>query len=79
MHLMLEYTTRAVVLCEGECVADSEPYEILTDDSIISKASLKRTSLYDLALNAGLGDPRGFAGRYIRFDRKKRERKKSGI
>jgi len=79
MHLMLEYTTRAVVLCEGECVADSEPYEILTDDSIISKASLKRTSLYDLALNAGLGDPRGFAGRYIRFDRKKKEQKKIEI
>ncbi|MDR1839891.1 MAG: ABC transporter ATP-binding protein [Treponema sp.] len=79
MHLMLEYTTRAVVLSEGECVADSEPFEILTDDSIINKASLKRTSLYELALNAGLGDPRGFAGRYIKFDRKKKERKKSGI
>jgi energy-coupling factor transport system ATP-binding protein len=76
MHLMLEYTTRAVVLSGGECVADKEPFEILTDDEIIKKASLKRTSLYDLAVNAGIGDPQGFVGRYIKFDRKMREQKK---
>ena len=74
MHLMLEYTSRAVVLSEGECIADQEPFQVLTDDGIIEKASLKRTSLYDLALNAGLSDPRGFVGRYIAFDRQKKER-----
>lgn len=77
MHLMLEYTTRAVVLSEGECVADKKPFEVLTDDGIIKKANLKRTSLYDLALNAGLSDPQGFVSRYIYFDRKKREEKGS--
>jgi len=74
MHLMLEYTSRAVVLSEGECIADQEPFQVLTDDGIIEKASLKRTSLYDLALKAGLSDPRGFVGRYIDFDRRKKER-----
>ncbi|MDR2702003.1 MAG: ABC transporter ATP-binding protein [Spirochaetaceae bacterium] len=73
MHLMLEYTGRAVVLSEGICVADREPFEVLTDDGIIEQASLKRTSLYALALNAGLPDPRGFVGRFIAYDRKKRE------
>jgi len=73
MHLMLEYTTRAVVLSEGICVADQEPFQVLTDDRIIEQASLKRTSLYTLALNAGLPDPRSFVGRFIAFDRKKRE------
>jgi energy-coupling factor transport system ATP-binding protein len=73
MHLMLEYTTRAVVLSEGLCVADQEPFQVLTDDGIIESASLKRTSLYGLALNAGLPDPRGFVGRYIAFDRNNRE------
>ena len=77
MHLMLEYTTRAVVLSEGECVADSEPYKILTNDEIIQKASLKRTSLYELALNAKLGDPQGFVGRYIKFDREMREQRRA--
>jgi len=74
MHLMLEYTSRAVVLSEGECIADKEPFEALTDDEIIEKASLKRTSLYSLALKAGLPDPRGFVGRYIAFDRQRRRR-----
>jgi len=77
MHLMLEYTTRAVVLSEGLCVADREPFEVLTDDAIIEKASLKRTSLYELALNAGLPDPRGFVARYIAFDREKRGRRRA--
>jgi energy-coupling factor transport system ATP-binding protein len=75
MHLMLEYTTRAVVLSEGECVADKQPFEVLTDEQTIKKASLKRTSLYDLALNAGLNDPQGFVDRYISFERKNRENK----
>jgi len=73
MHLMLEYTTRAVVLSDGLCAADMEPSLVLTDDAIIEKARLKRTSLYDLALNAGITDPRGFTARYIAFDREKRE------
>jgi energy-coupling factor transport system ATP-binding protein len=73
MHLMLEYTTRAVVLSDGYCVGDREPFEVLTDDTIITEAALKRTSLFTLALNAGLSDPRGFVGRYITFDRQKRE------
>jgi energy-coupling factor transport system ATP-binding protein len=79
MHLMLEYTTRAVVLSEGICVADQEPFEVLIDDDIIENASLKRTSLYALALNAGLPDPRSFVGRYIAFDRKKREAQKDSV
>jgi energy-coupling factor transport system ATP-binding protein len=77
MHLMLEYTTRAVVLSEGLCVADREPSEVLTNDAIIEEASLKRTSLYELALNAGLSDPRGFVARYIAFDREKRGRRRA--
>jgi energy-coupling factor transport system ATP-binding protein len=78
MHLMLEYTTRAAVLSEGNLIADEEPFRILTDDGIIEQASLKKTSLYSLALNAALPDPQGFVGRYIDFDRKRRE-ERSGI
>jgi energy-coupling factor transport system ATP-binding protein len=76
MHLMLEYTTRAVVLSEGLCVADREPFEVITDNAIIEKANLKRTSLYELALNAGLPDPRGFTARYINYDREQRRKKR---
>jgi len=76
MHLMLEYTSRAVVLSDGVCVADQEPFQVLTDDAIIERASLKRTSLYDLALKANLPDPRGFVGRHIAYDRKNRRIKR---
>jgi energy-coupling factor transport system ATP-binding protein len=58
-----------VVLSEGNCVANQEPFRVLTDNGIIESASLKRTSLYELALKAGLSDLRGFVGRYIAFDR----------
>jgi energy-coupling factor transport system ATP-binding protein len=72
MHLMLEYCTRAIVLSEGIFIADKAPFEILTDDDVIAQTSLKKTSLYTLAANAKLPDPRGFVERYILFDRKRR-------
>jgi len=76
MHLMLEYTTRAVVLSDGEFIADKKPFEILTNDEIIEKASLKKTSLYELALKGGLDDPQGFVDKFIIYDRKVRSEKK---
>jgi energy-coupling factor transport system ATP-binding protein len=65
MHLMLEYTERAVVLANGKLVADGEPAEILSNDEVIEQASLKRTSLYDLALRASIADPAAFIRRFI--------------
>ncbi|MDR2072575.1 MAG: ABC transporter ATP-binding protein [Spirochaetaceae bacterium] len=73
MHLMLEYSLRAVVLSGGNPVADAEPFEVLTDDGVIAQARLKRTSLYGLALRAGLPDPRSFVARYIGYERRHRE------
>jgi energy-coupling factor transport system ATP-binding protein len=79
MHLMLEDCNRAVVIAGGRIVAGGSaegnaltPAEVLTDDRIVEAASLKRTSLYDLALRAGLADPRRFVGRFIRHDREAR-------
>jgi energy-coupling factor transport system ATP-binding protein len=80
MHLMLEYTTRALVLSEGKLLtADGpgggkSPAEILTDDDLIEKASLKRTSLYELAIRAGLTEPREFVRRFIGYERELRSR-----
>ncbi len=69
MHLMLEYTTRALVVSEGRLLADDTPANVLTDDVLIDSASLKRTSLYDLAVRAGIPQPRGFVQHFIDFDR----------
>ena len=72
MHLMLEYTHRAIVLCDGKVVTDSTPAKVLTEDSVIQKASLKRTSLYDLALRLQLDSPDLFVESFISYDRKVR-------
>jgi energy-coupling factor transport system ATP-binding protein len=82
MHLMLEYTTRSLVLSEGKALtgcsagqeADDTPAAILSDDGLIARAGLKRTSLYDLALRAGIGDPRRFIRHFIRHEREIREK-----
>lgn len=54
MHLALEYVPRAVVLSEGEIIADSSPARILVDDDVTTRANLVRTSLDALAAAVGL-------------------------
>ncbi|GHV74131.1 putative ABC transporter ATP-binding protein [Spirochaetia bacterium] len=72
MHLMLEYTRRALVLSEGHLLTRDTPAAILTDDSLVEAASLKRTSLYDLAVKAGISDPRAFVRRFIDYEQGRR-------
>ena len=71
MHLMLEYTRRAVVFTDGKVIADSDCEDILTSDTQTEKASLKRTSLSDLAELCAL-DGNGFVRRFIEHDRRVR-------
>lgn len=73
MHLILEYTTRTVVMSGGRIIADDSPAAILTNDDIIAKASLKRTSLHDLAVKAGINDPPAFVQHFIDYDRRVRQ------
>ena len=69
MHLMLEYARRAVVFSRGEIIADDTGANILTDPDIIARASLKETSLYDLAVKCGIDSPRDFVQRFIDYER----------
>lgn len=73
MHLMLEYTDRAVVLAEGRLLADDTPARILTDEVTADKACLKKTSLYDLAGKCGIPEPDEFVNRFIGYERMQRE------
>lgn len=72
MHLMLEYTDRAIVIADGELVADDTPARVLTNEAIADKAYLKKTSLYDLAVQCGIEDVSGFAERFIHYERSMR-------
>ena len=69
MHLMLEYAERALVFSGGRILADADCASILTDEQIIREASLKKTSLYDLAMLCGIEDGRAFVRRFIRYER----------
>lgn len=68
MHLMLEYTNRSLAFAKGKLIADTTPSELLTNPDLIKEASLKRTSLYDLAKHYNLPDPNKFVQAYINFE-----------
>ncbi|MGL5718940.1 MAG: ABC transporter ATP-binding protein [Paraclostridium sp.] len=70
MHLMLEYTNRAIVLADGQKLADNTSANILTNSDIIKDANLKETSLYELAVKCQLENPRNFVDRFIDYDRR---------
>ncbi|MGN8648171.1 ABC transporter ATP-binding protein [Gracilibacillus sp. HCP3S3_G5_1] len=74
MHLMLEYTSRAIVLADGRLIADKSAVELLTNNEIVARANLKRTTLFDLAVKADIADPKQFVHQFIAYDRKVRER-----
>ncbi len=65
MHLMLEYTKRSFAFANGELIADTTPIQLLTDPTLVKKASLRRTSLFELAKHYNLDDPNGFVKAYI--------------
>ena len=77
MHLMLEYTDRALVLSDGHLIADDTPAAILTNEDVTDRASLKKTSLYDLAVACDIGDAAAFASRFISYERRLRDEEKN--
>jgi len=72
MHLMLEYTDRTIVLCDGTKIADDQSVRILSDPDLIEQANLKETSLFELATKTGFSDPIKFVERFIAYDREVR-------
>ena len=74
MHLMLEYTPRAIVLSNGRMVADTASSVVLTDPDIIQEANLKETSLFNLAQMAGIPDGTGFVQGFIDYERRLKNR-----
>ena len=73
MHLMLEYTQRALVFCDGALIADRSPAGVLCDPALIQQAALKETSLYTLANRCGIAPAQEFVERFIAQDREVRE------
>ena len=73
MHLMLEYTPRAIVFCEGELLADTTAAHVLNDPELVERANLKETSLYTLSMACGIENPQEFTERFIAYEEAQRK------
>ena len=73
MHLMLEYTRRALVFFDGRLIADRTAAAVLCDPALVEQAALKETSLYTLANRCGIAPAQEFVERFIEQDREVRE------
>ncbi len=73
MHLMLEYTPRALVFSDGQLIADRRASEVLCDPVLIERAALKETSLFTLANQCEITPPEAFVERFIGEDREVRK------
>jgi len=72
MHLMLEYTPRAIVFHAGQVIADKSAAEVLNSPEIVEAAHLKETSLYHLAAECDIADAEEFTRRFVARDREVR-------
>ena len=68
MHLMLEYTHRSIVVCDGRIIIDTDSSEVLSNPDIISKASLKETSLFHMAKEMEIKNPKSLVDKFIDFE-----------
>lgn len=68
MHLAIENTDRAIVFSDGDLIASDRVFSVLADPDIISRASLKQTSLYTLAVKLGL-EPESTIRHFIEYER----------
>ena len=65
MQLMLDYSDRAIVIVDGQVLADKSPARVLTDRDLIAAANLKETSIFTLAKKLGV-DPLALTEFYMK-------------
>ena len=65
MQLMLDCSDRAIVIVDGQVLADKSPAQVLTDRDLIAAANLKETSIFTLAKKLGV-DPLALTEFYMK-------------
>lgn len=65
MQLMLDYSDRAIVVTDGQIIADLSPAELFTRPDILRQANLKETSIFALANRLGV-DPLALTQFYMK-------------
>lgn len=66
IYLAVEYTTRSIIINNGEIIADDSPYEVFSNYAILSKASLKEISLSTIARKLNI-DSATFIQKFIYY------------
>ena len=68
MHLVLEYTTRSIVLSDSKLIADAPMTDVFSQPDLLAKANLTTTSLYELAVHLGIHDTSAFMQYFIQTE-----------
>ncbi|CAH1525887.1 Duplicated ATPase component MtsB of energizing module of methionine-regulated ECF transporter [Vibrio owensii] len=74
MHLVLEYTTRSIVIADSKLIADAPMTEVFSSPALLDKANLATTSLYELASELGIENTNDFMQHFIDVEKARRER-----
>ncbi|WP_394134591.1 ABC transporter ATP-binding protein [Aliivibrio fischeri] len=65
MHLVLEHTTRAIVIADSHCIADEPVTQVFSQPELLSRANLTVTSLFELAQKVDIENINGFITQFI--------------
>ena len=57
MHLLANFVQRALVVVDGQLLADTTPAELLADEALVKAANLRTTSIYQLAARLQIARP----------------------
>ncbi|MEH0700232.1 ABC transporter ATP-binding protein [Vibrio owensii] len=74
MHLVLEYTTRSIVIADSKLIADAPMTEVFSSPALLDQANLATTSLYELATELGIENMNDFMQHFIDVEKARRER-----
>ncbi|MCR9942231.1 ABC transporter ATP-binding protein [Vibrio owensii] len=77
MHLVLEYTTRSIVIADSKLIADASMTEVFSSPALLDQANLATTSLYELATELGIENTNDFMQHFIDVEKARRERENS--
>lgn len=65
MHLVLEYSTRSIVIADSRLIADQPMTQVFSQPDLLEQANLTTTSLYDLAERLNIDDKIRFMQTFI--------------
>ncbi|HAS6319143.1 ABC transporter ATP-binding protein [Vibrio vulnificus] len=72
MHLVLEYTTRSIVIADSQVVADAPMTDVFSNPALLDRANLTTTSLYELATRLNMAETNAFMQHFIDVEKASR-------